>query len=66
MNQDTAEKDDHSQASPMNQSNTNFQNVLSKAQFQNTKLNFEILGNDNPIEDSESEWNRNGSSMMVM
>jgi len=58
-------REDRSQGSPFHQSNTNFQNVLSKAQFQNTKHNQEILGGDNPINDSESEWNRGGSSMMV-
>lgn len=40
-------------------------NVLSKPQFADTKHQQEILGGDNPNEDTESEWNRNNSSMMV-
>ena len=40
--------------------------MLSKAQFQNTKHNQEILGGDNPINDSESEWNRGGGSSMMV
>ncbi len=39
--------------------------MLSKPQFQDTKHQQEILGGDNPNEDTESEWNRNNSSMMV-
>jgi len=33
--------------------------------FQDKKLQQEILGGGNPNEDTESEWNRNNSSMMV-
>ena len=42
-----------------------FKNVLLKPQFQDTKHQREILGGGNPNEDTESEWNRNNSSMMV-
>ena len=51
----------------LNQSNAkeDFTNVLSKPAFQDTKIQQDILGGDNPNEDTESEWNRNNSSMMV-
>ena len=49
----------------LNQSNKDFSNVLSKPQFQDIKIQQDILGGENPNEDTESEWNRNNSSMMV-
>lgn len=64
LNKTSGDKDEISQGSPTMQSNMNFQKVLSKAQFRNTKHNQEILGGDNPINDSESEWNRGGGSSM--
>ena len=39
--------------------------MLSKPQFQDTKIQQDILGGENPNVDTESEWNRNNSSMMV-
>ena len=48
----------------MNGANS-FVQVLSKPHFDNTKHQQEILGGDNPNEDTESEWNRNNSSMLA-